>query len=82
MNTKDFESTTEDRSLLDLEFSDALMGYGTHHGESALAIYDYDQCVQTLMDSRGWTYREAREHMELRVPAHRDWVFLHRHRLE
>ena len=52
-------------------FEDTIVGVGRQcHNE--LVVYDYDKCVQVLMDSEGMTYEEAVQWMEFNVVG--SWV--------
>ena len=55
-----------EEALLADGFEQALLGFGTqfHH---AIAIYDYDACVQILMRRDNMSYDDALEHMEFKV---------------
>lgn len=52
-------------------FEDALIGLGWQHTK-LIAIYDYDKCVEILMDRDGMTNEEAIEWMEYNVVG--SWV--------
>ena len=74
-------------------FEDALIGYVTRFGgfqcregeeatAEALALYDYDKCIEVLIERDGMTYEDAIDYMEFNVVG--AWVgngtpcFLHR----
>ena len=61
-------------ALLADGFEQALLGFGTqfHH---AVAIYDYDVCVQILMGRDSMSYDDALEHMEFNVVG--SWMGKH-----
>jgi hypothetical protein len=44
-------------------FEDALIGFGTQHN-TELAVYDFEKCVQVLIDRDGMSDEEAREFLE------------------
>lgn len=78
MNTIKFDDpkTAEEfeEALLADGFEQALLGFGTqfHH---AIAIYDYDACVQILMGRDNMSYDDALEHMEFNVVG--SWMGKH-----
>lgn len=47
-------------------FEDAILGFGQQFTEPALVVYDWDKCVEILMQE-GLTYEEAVEHMDYNV---------------
>jgi hypothetical protein len=47
-------------------FDGAIVGVGTHFNTDVI-IYNYDDCVQILVDRDGMTYEEAIEFMEYNV---------------
>ena len=47
-------------------FEDALIGLGWQHTK-LLAVYDYDKCVEILMERDEMTHEEAVEWMEYNV---------------
>lgn len=55
----------EDTLLAD-GFEDALIGFGYQHSK-ILAIYNYDRCVDVLMNRDGMSEEDALEHMEYNV---------------
>jgi hypothetical protein len=40
------------------------IGYTTNHHHAVVAVYDYDKCVQALVDRDGMTHEEADEYLE------------------
>lgn len=69
MDPKTFTSllseASEDTLLAD-GFEDALMGIG-HQAHKPLAIYDYEKCIDILMERDGMDYAQALEWMEYHV---------------
>jgi hypothetical protein len=53
-------------TLLADGFEDAFRGYGRQFNK-VLAIYDYDKCVDILVERDGMTDQEAHEYMEFNV---------------
>ena len=47
-------------------FDKAFLGVGRQFNTD-LAVYDYDQCINILMERDGMTYEEAIEYMEFNV---------------
>ena len=78
MNTIKFDNPENaeefEEALLADGFEQALLGFGTqfHH---AIAIYDYDACVQILMGRDSMSYDDALEHMEFNVVG--SWMGKH-----
>jgi hypothetical protein len=56
---------SEDTLLAD-GFEDALMGIG-RQANKPLAIYDYEKCIDILMERDGMDYAQATEWMEYNV---------------
>jgi hypothetical protein len=40
------------------------IGYTTNHHHAVVAVYDYDKCVQALVDRDGMTHEGADEYLE------------------
>lgn len=40
------------------------IGYTMNHHHAVVAVYDYDKCVQALVDRDGMTHEEADEFLE------------------
>ena len=59
-------SEASEETLLADGFEDALMGIG-HQAHKPLAIYDYEKCVDILMERDGMDYAQAIEWMEYNV---------------
>ena len=55
-----------DHTLLADGFEGALIGYGHQHSK-LLAIYDYNKCVDILIERDGMTEEDAIEHMDYNV---------------
>lgn len=53
-------------TLLADGFEKALLGFGHQHSK-LLAIYDYNKCVDILIERDGMTDEEAIEHMDYNV---------------
>ena len=53
-------------TLLADGFEDAFIGIG-FQAHTPLAVYDYDKCVEVLMDRDGMDYAQAIEWMEFNV---------------
>ena len=48
-------------------FEDAYIGFSLQAGERALATYDYDLCIESLMKRKNMTRSEALKHFVLEV---------------
>lgn len=48
-------------------FEDALLGIGTKKGSEDSLVYDYERCVEILIDREGMSHEEAIEWMEFNV---------------
>jgi hypothetical protein len=42
----------------------AIIGYVVNHHHAAVAVYDYDKCIATLVDRDGMTHEDAEEFLE------------------
>lgn len=42
----------------------AFVGYTINHHHAHVAVYDYDKCVQVLVNRDGMTWEEAEEFLE------------------
>lgn len=62
---EDYENHDEETIYMD-GFDDALLGLGTQFNRD-LAIYDYERCIEILMNRDDMTYEEAKEFMEFNV---------------
>jgi hypothetical protein len=51
-------------ALLADGLEDGFIGYTTNHHHAVVAVYDYDKCVQALVDRDGMTHEEADEYLE------------------
>jgi hypothetical protein len=54
-------------ALLADGFEDAFVGYTLNYHHAHVAVYDYDECVQILVDRDGLDEDEAEEHMAFNV---------------
>lgn len=48
-------------------FEDAYIGFSLQAGERALATYDYDLCIESLIKRKNMTRNEALEHFVMEV---------------
>lgn len=48
-------------------FEDAYIGFATQFSRPALAVYDYEKCVEILMDRDGMDEEEAVEYLSFNV---------------
>lgn len=53
-------------------FDDAFIGIGERCGQPAIAIYDRDRCIDTLVIRDGMSYEDAEEFFEFNVSG--AWV--------
>lgn len=62
----DTRGDEESPALLAEGFAEAFLGLGTQFN-TEVALYDYERCVQILMERDGLSYEEAVEHLEFNV---------------
>lgn len=55
-----------EETLLADGFEDALLGFGHQHSK-VIAVYDYNKCINVLMDRDAMTEEEAIEYMDYNV---------------
>jgi hypothetical protein len=67
-NIEDFTQHAADLGLLTADgFDDAIIGISQRKGSEPCVAYDYDKCVDILMERDGMDYTEACEFMDFNV---------------
>jgi len=61
----------EDIVLFD-GYEEALVGVGTRFGQSPVAVYDYDKCLEILQKRDGMSYEDASEYFDVNTLG--SWV--------
>jgi hypothetical protein len=77
---------TDDHSLLADGFEDAFLGWAPRMNSPTLAVYDYEKCIEILMNRDGMSRDDAEEYFGFNVED--AWagegtpLFLHRDTIE
>jgi hypothetical protein len=64
---RDYLSEVNEEMILFDGYDDALMGYIHRKGIPPVALYNFDKCVEILMERDGMSYEESVEWMDFNV---------------